>query len=112
MKTPDYIDTELFETYIAWRREDLNKPMSDRAVQMALRKLERLHYQGYDTTDIMETAIMQGWQGLHVNDQMKRQTKHPAHSKPKLTVVDKEVEDGKFAETMAKYGKPDFICRK
>jgi hypothetical protein len=42
----------------------MKKPVTDRVAILAVRKLSEWAAQGYSPTEIIETSIMNGWQGL------------------------------------------------
>ena len=64
---PDWLDVDLWSEYVEHRKE-IKRPMSERAERMALRKLKRLIDSGGDQNEILENAVMNGWQGLFMPD--------------------------------------------
>ena len=64
---PDWLIVDLWHEYVEHRKE-IKKPLSERSERMALRKLKRLIDAGGDQEDILETAVMNGWQGLFMPD--------------------------------------------
>lgn len=69
---PEWLDAELWQTWIDYRREDKKKPASDRSLRMTITKLERLRGNGYDPHLLIETAIEREWQGIYAHDDCKR----------------------------------------
>lgn len=60
---PDWIDPDTWEAYRAMRIK-IRKPMTEAAVTLAIRELERLRTQGQDPKAVLEQSIMHSWQGL------------------------------------------------
>lgn len=60
---PDFINQELFSKFLAMR-ESIKKPMSPEAIELAFRKLERMHNAGQDVNEVIEQSIMNSWQGF------------------------------------------------
>lgn len=71
MELPDWVDVELWNEWIAYRREDKKKAASARSQLMTLRKLERLVAQGYDANRLLEHAIEHEWQGVYASDECR-----------------------------------------
>jgi hypothetical protein len=61
------IDEVLFSEFIL-SRQDLKKPMSDRAKKMMLNKLIRLDSEGYCPNLLMERSIINGWQDVFTHE--------------------------------------------
>lgn len=74
MNLPEWLDGELWNEWIAYRREDKKKPASERSQRMTLRKLERLAAQGYDGNRLLEHAIEMEWQGVHAVEECRHGT--------------------------------------
>jgi hypothetical protein len=60
---PDWLPVETFEEFLKMRKK-IKKPMTDYAVQLAIRTLDRLRQEGSDPKDVLEQSIMNSWQGL------------------------------------------------
>jgi len=60
---PTWIPKEEFEEYKKMRMK-IKKPMTDRAVELAIKKLETLKSEGYDPQQVLEQSILNSWQGL------------------------------------------------
>lgn len=88
MELPEWLDAELWHEWIAYRREDKNKPASERSQKMTLRKIERLISQGYDGNRLIETAIEREWQGIHAAEECR----HEASRRHSQTVRPSAVE--------------------
>lgn len=58
------IDEELFQDFIG-NRQDIKKPMTDRAIKMLRKKLDRLESEGHCPAKLLERSIIQGWQDVY-----------------------------------------------
>lgn len=65
------IDEVLFSEFVA-SRQDIKKPMTERAKKMMLNKLQRLEAQGYCPTLLMERSIINGWQDVFTHESCKK----------------------------------------
>jgi len=61
---PEHIPRKALEDFIA-NRAKLKKPMTDRAVELLIDKLTTLHTQGHNLTELLNEAIMNGWQSVY-----------------------------------------------
>jgi len=69
---PEWIPTEEFEEYKKMRVR-IKKQMTDRAVQLAIKELEKLRAEGYDPKEVLEQSIFNSWQGLFpIKEQQKK----------------------------------------
>ena len=69
---PGWLDDELWQEWIDYRRQDKKKPATDRSLRMTLKKLERLRIDGFDGNLLIEMAIEREWQGIHAHESCKR----------------------------------------
>ena len=60
---PEWIPQEEFEEYRKMRIRN-KKPMTDRAVELAVKKLEKLKAAGHDPKEVLEQSTFNSWQGL------------------------------------------------
>jgi len=60
---PDWLDSTLWAQFVA-NRKAMKKPMTDHAQGLAIKKLRKLIDEGDDQTEVLEAAIIGGWQGL------------------------------------------------
>lgn len=65
------IDEDLFQDFIG-HRKDIKKPMTDRAVNMLYKKLQRLELQGYCPSLLIERSMINGWQDVFPHDSCKK----------------------------------------
>ncbi len=82
MDLPSWIDKEAWEAYLEMRKS-IKKPMkTERAIKLAIHKLEVLLKQGEDPTAVLDQSIFNSWQGLfpvkndisQKGDDMKKRT--------------------------------------
>lgn len=81
---PSWLHVDNWESFKEMRKLKGNRaPFTQRAEQMILRRLEEFHRQGYDTTWILEDAVINGWSSVYVNNRtpmraLTQQEKHTA----------------------------------
>lgn len=63
METPHWLDSETWEDFRAHRKE-IKKPLTPTAEKRMLRKLERLHAEGWDVNYCLDHAMAEGWRGV------------------------------------------------
>jgi len=60
---PEWVPEEEFNEYKKMRIK-IKKPMTDHAVELAIKELEKLKDKGYDPKAVLEQSILNSWQGL------------------------------------------------
>ena len=97
---PDWLPTDLWKDYLQARKA-LKAPMTERAKQLAIKKLDELMKQGYPPKDVLSQSIYNGWKGLFPlktekeswHDKRARAAKELIYGKPKdERVIDGEAE--------------------
>ncbi|MHC7777643.1 replication protein [Klebsiella pneumoniae] len=64
VQLPDWLSTEIWSSWVAYRR-DLKKPIkSQQTVTQAINLLDRCRLNGYSPEEIINQSIANGWQGL------------------------------------------------
>lgn len=63
MDIPSWIDKEALEGFIEMRRL-IKKPLTDRALSLALGKLKDFKDAGHDPNAILDQSVFNSWQGL------------------------------------------------
>ena len=63
MLIPDWIPTEAWDGYIEMRKK-IRKPMTDRAVTLAIKTLDYLRSAGHDPGAVLDQSVLNSWQGL------------------------------------------------
>ena len=61
---PACIDPETWKQFLE-HRVQLKSPMSAHARTLLLNKLEKHSHEGHDTTELLNTAIMNGWKSVY-----------------------------------------------
>ena len=61
----DSIDRSLLQSFIDMRKEDTKKPMTQRALDMLIRKLSRLEAQGHCPNLLLEKSIIGTFQDVY-----------------------------------------------
>lgn len=70
----DGIDRELFCSFIADRNDLSKKMMTQRAIDMLVRKLTRLEMQGHCPNLLLERSIINGWKDVFPDETTKKAT--------------------------------------
>ena len=60
---PEFIDAELWDDFKG-HREELNKPLTERAEKRMLNRLAKFDRDGFDINDALERSIVNGWQDV------------------------------------------------
>jgi len=63
VELPEWLPKNLWEQYVDFRFE-LRKPLTLKARDMAIQKLEKLRREGNDPADVIEASMVSGWTGL------------------------------------------------
>lgn len=61
----DSIDRSLLQSFIDMRKEDTKKPMTQRALDMLIKKLSRLEEQGHCPNLLLEKSIIGSYQDVY-----------------------------------------------
>ena len=83
MDLPQWLDLDLWNEFVG-HREDIKKPMSERAQKMALKKLELIRDRGFDANESLMTSVMNGWQGLFEIERKEVAHKPASHKQTAL----------------------------
>ncbi len=60
---PDWVPTEPWNAFVEMRKRS-KSPMTDHAITVAVRELEKLRLQGQDVGTVLDQSTMRGWKGL------------------------------------------------
>jgi hypothetical protein len=58
------VDSDLLADFVG-SRQDMKKPMTERAKARLMGKLERLYKEGHCPNKLLERSIIQGWQDVY-----------------------------------------------
>lgn len=61
---PEWVPREAWDGFIVMRRE-IKKPLTGRAIQLAINKLQGLKNQGHDPGEVLDQSTLGKWQGLY-----------------------------------------------
>jgi hypothetical protein len=60
---PDWIPLNAWKGFLEMRKK-IQRPLTDRAVELAVRKLDKLREQGEDVEEVLNQSVLNCWQGL------------------------------------------------
>jgi hypothetical protein len=78
---PDWLPVEQWEAFLEMRRK-IRKPLTDRGMAIALKKLDELRKQGEDPSAVLEQSIFHDWQSVYPVKGVVRTGKHAAPTAP------------------------------
>lgn len=61
---PDWVPMRDWADFVQMRKQ-MKKPMTERAIQLAIGKLDRLAKDGHDPAAVLQQSILNGWQDLY-----------------------------------------------
>lgn len=67
---PEYIDKELWSAFVS-QRQAMKVPFTQQAQKLVVRKLMKLHADGYDVNQALEKAAIYGYRSVFADDTMK-----------------------------------------
>lgn len=76
---PDWLPASAWLTYVDHRKA-IRKPMTDRAVELAIAKLGTLRNEGHDPSKVIDLCVMSGWTNLIAKPETK-------YDRPQLAIV-------------------------
>ena len=75
MTLPDWIDEESWAGFVEMRKKQKH-PLTERAMKIALRKLEEMREQGYDPNAALDESTFRGWLGVFPHGEPQLKDKH------------------------------------
>lgn len=63
IKLPDWVDLNVWCDFTTYRKQ-IKKPMTLRAKELLISKLEGMKENGDNPNEVLEQSIMNGWQGI------------------------------------------------
>jgi uncharacterized protein YdaU (DUF1376 family) len=80
VEIPDWLDKVVWKNYQDHRKE-IKAPMTSRAEELAIKKLENFKEMGFNPVDIINQSIEMGWKGLFEINNKARQVNEPGVSR-------------------------------
>ena len=74
---PECVSRQLWEDFIEHRKVTIKKPLTVKAAQITIRKLEQWKREGHNPTAIVEDAIANGWRGVFAPNNYPQKKKNP-----------------------------------
>ena len=71
IEIPEYIPDGLLNDFYE-HRKSMKKPMTDKAKALLINKLTNFYNDGFDPKDLLEEAIMRGWQTIYQTTNSKK----------------------------------------
>ena len=68
---PEWLDSELLNNFVAMRKLN-KKPMTDNAISLLIKKIARHRNDGHDVNQMLEDAIIGGYQNVYPKDKPKQ----------------------------------------
>jgi phage replication O-like protein O len=60
---PDFISPFTWESFKEYRKK-IKKPLTEKAIELTIKKLIAYHAKGHNVNEILETSIVNGWTGI------------------------------------------------
>jgi hypothetical protein len=79
---PDWIPVDAWNGWVEMRMLR-KKPLTDRAYNQAISKLDRLRAKGQDITEVLDRSTMNGWTDLYEIKEQKNGTANRTTGKPR-----------------------------
>lgn len=96
-KLPDWLPENTWNDYVDMRKK-IKSPMTEKAKELAIGRLQGFKNNGYNIVDIINNSIMNSWKGLFIGDNNGKDYRG-SKQKP----AEKEASNGQ------RYGEPDLI---
>jgi len=80
IELPDYVNRELFETYLNLRVQK-KYTMSDQAMKILVGRIKTHNAKGQDVNFLIESAILGGWKSIYPDSNTKQSTPNTAPSR-------------------------------
>lgn len=86
---PSYIDPQVWTWFVENRKSMKKVPFTDGAKILVIRKLMKLHQDGYDANAHLEKAVENGWRTVYQDEKLK-QGKSAANKDPALVKIEQD----------------------
>ena len=105
---PDWLDADLWADWLDHRKR-IRKPMTDRAQQLLLGRLEKHRTAGHNIRELMETAIMRGWLDVYPQEDKPngRNGRNGKSSGPRMAQIGDPIPQGAMVCTGEVYVMPE-----
>ena len=80
---PIWLPEKEFEDFKKMRKK-IKSPMTERAEELLIMRLERLKTEGHDPKELLETAILNSWKGVWPAKDVATTEETPAQSQARL----------------------------
>lgn len=77
---PEWVPIESWNGYLEMRKK-IKRPMTSRAIQLAISTLDKLRNEGYDVGAVLDQSIMNSWQGLFPIAERRAETRQSQPSR-------------------------------
>jgi len=74
-----FVDMSIIQSFID-HRKSIKKPMTQKAVDLFIAKIESLAREGQNPQELIEAAIMNGWQSVYPQKQTRQDKRHVGHN--------------------------------
>lgn len=82
MELPDWLPKDAWDGWVSMRKQ-IKKPASERAMKMAIKKLEELSRQGHDPGQVLDQSTMSSWSDLYpIKQEVKSNGKRAYNAQP------------------------------
>ena len=86
---PEWLPVDSWKSFIEMRKKT-KKPMTERAKELAIKKLEEFYNQRYDVQIIIDAAVMNNWQGFYIPKDKDGQPIKPKQTEYEIVEVSPE----------------------
>jgi len=70
---PEWLPPDAWQGYVDMRKK-IRKPLTDRAIALAISTLDKLRAEGYEPGAVLDQSVLNGWQGLFAIREERRNT--------------------------------------
>ena len=95
---PEWLDGELLNDFIDMRKAKKN-PMTQKAISLLINKISKAFNDGHDTTQMLENAIVGGWQTIYIPKDDQKQSNGAVINHPS-GYNEKQIRTQKFTQAI------------
>jgi hypothetical protein len=107
MNLPEWMEKhrEAWEGFCQMRKAMRGVPFTERAMRVTLTQLERLVWDGYDASEVLDQSVQRGWRGVFPVNGREPQRERRASAEPSERAIQvKEQLDAYYAKKAAEKG--------